>query len=141
MSVGPLLPRRTAIALAAAGLVAVTGCDDRATPTPSATPTADPDVALVEKVIRRLRHAQHVAEAGGESELAVLHRTHIEALDGTTSEGSSPAKSAPGAVRGEEQRLQEYLEGAALAAASGALARLLASMSAAVAQRLAQGLG
>jgi hypothetical protein len=82
-----------------------------------------------------------VAEAAGEEELAVLHRTHIEALDGTASERSSPAKSAPGAVRGEEQRLQQYLERAALAAASGALARLLASMSAAVAQRLAQGLG
>lgn len=141
MSAGPRLPRRSAIALAAAGLVAATGCDDGSTPTPPATPPADPDVALVDRVVRQLRAAERVARGAGESELVALHRAHIEALDGTPPTGSVPRKSAPGAVRGEEQRLQEHLETAALAARSGALARLLASMSAAVSQRQAGRLG
>ena len=137
MSPGPRLPRRSAIALAAAGLVAVAGCDDGSTPAPPATPAADPDVALVDRVLRRLVAAERVAAAAGETGLVALHRAHIEALDGTPPTGSTARKSAPGAVRAEEQRLQQHLESAALAAESGALARLLASMSAAVSQRLA----
>ena len=137
MSAGPRLPRRSAIALAAAGLVAATGCDDGSAPTPDATATADPDVALVDRVLRQLAAAERVARAAGETELVALHRAHIEALDGTPPTGSVPRKSAPGAVRGQEQELQGHLQAAALAAGSGALARLLASMSAAVSQRLA----
>ncbi|GAA1153375.1 hypothetical protein [Nocardioides aquiterrae] len=137
MSVGPRLHRRSALALATAGAVAVTGCDDGSRPTPLATPTTDPDVALVDRVLRQLALAQRVAEANGDQDLAALHRTHIEALDGTPATGTVPLKSAPGGLAGAEKRLQKQLERAALAAASGALARLLASMSAAVSQRLA----
>ena len=140
MSTGPRLHRRSALALATAGAVAVAGCDDRSTPTPLATPTADPDVALVDRVLRQLAAAQRVAEANGDRDLVALHRAHIEALDGTPATGAVPLKSAPGALAGAEKRLQRQLERAALAAASGALARLLASMSAAVSQRLAGGL-
>jgi hypothetical protein len=121
-------------------MVAVAGCDGRSAPAPAAAPTPDPDVALVDQVLRRLRHAERVARAGGADDLVDLHRAHIEALDGTPPTGKVPLKSAPGALRSSEQRLQKHLASAALDARSGALARLLASMSAAVAQRLAEGL-
>jgi hypothetical protein len=137
VSVGPRLHRRSALALAAAGAVAVAGCDDDPTPTPLATPTADPDVALVDRVLVQLRGAERVARAAGEADLAALHRAHIAALDGTPPTGSPALKTAPGAVGTREKRLQQHLADAALQARSGALARLLASMSAAVSQRLA----
>ncbi|HEU5035851.1 MAG TPA: hypothetical protein VFT70_02520 [Nocardioides sp.] len=143
MSVGPRLPRRAAIGLAAAGLAAgasaVAGCDDGSAPASGPTPAADPDVALVDEVMRHLRVAERVARSAGEDDLAALHRAHLEALDGTASTGGAQRTSAPGVVRTQEQKLRTQLASAALAAESGALARLLASMSAAVAQQLAKG--
>ena len=135
MSVGPRLPRRSALALAA-GLVVVAGCDDGETPTPAPTPTPDPDVELVDRVLAELKGAERLATAAGDGGLAALHRAHIEALDGTTPTGGPARRAGADAVRRREQRLQQHLESAALTAESGALARLLASMSAAVSQQL-----
>ena len=136
MSVGPRLPRRAALGLAAAGLAAVAGCDDRPTQAPPETP--DPDVALVDRVLRELVNAERLAVAAGLHDLGRLHRAHIAALGGDEPTPSA-ARASAAAVRRKEQRLQHHLAGAAAKAQSGALARLLASMSAAVAQRLAQG--
>jgi hypothetical protein len=138
VSVGsrPLL-RRTTLSLAVAGgVVAVAGCDDGdEKPAPSATPGPDPDTALVERVLTALAGAERVASAVGELELAALHRAHIEALDGTPPTGEPGRTTSREAVRRREQRLRTRLVDAAVAAESGELARLLASMSAAVAQR------
>lgn len=71
-----------------------------------------------------------------------LHAAHLAALPGDTEPTARPrVRGGPRPVRAElrqrEARLQRALADAAVAAGSGALAALLASMSAAVAQRLA----
>ena len=74
--------------------------------------------------------------------LAARHAAHVEALDGEPFAGRSPAVSVGGPaealrrVRAAEQQAQRRLADWSVAAESGALARLLASMSAAVAQHL-----
>lgn len=140
MHVGPhLLARRTALTLGAVAIVA-SGCDDgdKTDPgsAPSATPTEDADTALVDAVLADLTHAETVALGGGFADLAALHRAHIEALDGPEAVAGT-AVATKEAVRRTEQRLQKKLVQASVAAESGELAQLLASMSAAVAQRLA----
>lgn len=137
-----LFSRRTTLALAAAGLVAVGGCDDDGGEAPAARPTAspDPDTELVDHVVTRLARAERLARAAGLGGLAALHRAHLEALDGTPSTRPHP-KVAADVVRRQERQLQSDLVAAAMAAESGALARLLASMSAAVSQRLVVGHG
>lgn len=134
-----LLARRTALTLGAVAIVA-TGCDDGDSSDPAgappATPTPDPDTVLVDAVLADLARAETLALGAGFVDLAALHRAHIEALEGPEAEpGTGGASKA--AVRRAEQRLQRQLVQASLEAESGALARLLASMSAAVAQRLA----
>lgn len=144
MPAGPRLARRTTLALsvgAAVGSVVVAGCDDDSgVPEgvgPTATPDPDPDVALVERVLDELSAALRHASSAGAAGLVALHRAHIDALDGTPV-GSTPGRPVPaGDLRRRERRLQGHLVEAAVAAESGALAGLLASMSAAVAQRLA----
>ncbi|WP_243057331.1 hypothetical protein [Nocardioides sp. SR21] len=144
MHVGPLpLARRTALTLGAVAIV-TSGCDDgdKSDPAgaPSATPAPDPDVALVDAVLVDLARAERLALAAGLPGLAVLHREHIEALDGPEEVAGGTAVATTEAVRRTEQRLQKRLVQASVAAESGALARLLASMSAAVSQRLPRGL-
>lgn len=143
MPAGPhLLTRRTALSLGAVAL-AVSGCDDGDSPdpagTPSSTPAADPDVALVDAVLVDLDRAEQVATAAGQPDLAALHRAHIDVLEGPTptpASGHATAKQ----VRRTELALHQALTDASMTAESGALARLLASMSAAVSQRLSGGL-
>ena len=148
MPAGPRLARRTTLALAAGplvGLVAVAGCDDGGDGSPAASRTAtqppEPDVELVDGVLEELGGALRVAAAAEMADLVALHRAHIEALDGTpptplTPSTRSPRRPADAAtVRRRERLLHAHLVEAAVAAESGALARLLASMSAAVAQR------
>lgn len=147
MPAGPRLARRTTLALSAgvaagvaAGLVAVAGCDDgtgRRAAAPAATPTPDPDVALVDGVLDELGRALRLASAAGMTGLVTLHRAHIMALDGTPPAPGPVRRVDAVAVRRRERLLQAHLVEAAVAAESGPLARLLASMSAAVAQRLA----
>lgn len=144
MPAGPRLARRTTLALSAgvaagvaAGLVAVAGCDDGTGRRAAATPTPDPDVALVEGVLDELGRALRLASAAGMTDLVTLHRAHITALDGTPPAPGPVRRVDAVAVRRREHLLQAHLVEAAVAAESGPLARLLASMSAAVAQRLA----
>lgn len=148
MPAGPRLARRTTLALpvgVAAGLVTVAGCDDGSRSPGDAAPTSapepDPDVALVDGVLEELDQALRLASAAGAVDLVALHRAHIEALEGTPPVPGPRRRVDAAAVRGRERRLQAHLAEAAVAAASGALAGLLASMSAAVAQRLASAHG
>lgn len=156
---------RTTRRSALAGTLAVltmTGCD-AVTPAPLADsgpgnnrsePTtdtpADPDEALVDEVRADLAGASAlVTSALGarprlRSELApfgALHARHLRALDGDRPRGRTPVPGDAAAVRtgvrAREVRLQASLASAALAAQSGPLAALFASMSAAVAQQLA----
>ena len=141
MPAGPRLARRTTLAVAA-GVVVLSGCDDGdpgdpADPTGSAAATADPDVALVDGVLAELDRAQRIAAAAGADDLVALHAAHLEAL-GATSTTPLPAPARPRDLARHEQQLQTHLVEAAVAARSGALAALLASMSAAQSQVLAQ---
>ena len=142
MPAGPLLPRRSALAvgLAAgvAGTVVLSGCEGSdLDPRQALTGPVDPDVALVDDVLADLVRAERIATAGGRLEVAAMHRVHIEALDGEPPSGAPRRAVADDVVRRREQQLQRQLVAASMAAESGALARLLASMSAAVSQRLA----
>jgi hypothetical protein len=149
----------------ALGLVVLTACDvddlrppeDSATPVPSptpgstGTPAPDADTALVDATA--LEIASVLASVDGVRRsfprlrpqlqpLVRMHTSHLSALD---SQDVSGTAAAPGTTRdaalagvvAAEQGLQARLAVAAVEAQSGALARLLASMSASVSQHLA----
>jgi hypothetical protein len=118
--------------------------------TPAPSPTEDPDAALVERVLVELGEVSALVSAAARlaplrasmRTLGELHAAHRDALDGGPVTGRSPAAFTGAAealrrVRAREQQTQRRLAGWAVAAESGALARLLASMSAGVAQQLA----
>ncbi|MBZ5736969.1 hypothetical protein [Nocardioides mangrovi] len=130
-----LVSRRTTLAVAGAGLVVLAGCDDRDEPAgdPTTSPSADPDQALVDEVVEQQGRAWQRATKAGAADLAALHAAHLEAL-GAPTPTSGQAPRIP--VRRVEQQLQSALVAASLTARSGDLARLLASMSAAVSQQL-----
>jgi hypothetical protein len=94
-------------------------------------------LALVEAVRRQSRSLRR--QLGG---LAQVHQAHLAAL-GSDEEAhpnrprTADAEAALALVRRREQRHQRALVDRAVRAQSGRLARLLASMSAAVAQQLA----
>jgi hypothetical protein len=158
----PLVRRRTALAGLAATLL-VAGCDTgedvtppSAEPTPSATGTTGttdertPDEVLVDEVLSDLGSAIGVLTAARgfrtlRKPLAPLvraHRAHVDVLEGEVDTGTgieTPVnlELALLAVHTSERALQTSLVDAAVRAESGALARLLASMSASVAQHLA----
>lgn len=153
--------RRTAlgVALATVTVAGVTACDvadldPRSDPAPAGSPTeppADADAVLVGQVVADLvtvlaaapvaTRADDVRRAG--TAFAELHLAHLEALDAAQPEAPTPEQrnlsraEALRSLRRRERRHQRRLEEACLAATSGSLARLFASMSAAVAQRLA----
>ena len=91
--------------------------------------------SLVEAV--RRRHASLRRPLGG---LVRTHEAHLEALGSSEHPGRRPAPrgkaDALALVGARELRHQRVLADRAVAADSGELARLLASMSAAVAQQL-----
>ena len=147
--------RRTAVGAALAGLAAVSGCDagrgDGETGSGVST-AADPDSALVDRVVSEVTDlAGLVASvAGSYPRLArtvrpfrELHATHLEVLGAERSGGSAGHHSFDGAaaalreLRLREQRSQQRLVAASMAARSGDLARVLACMSAGTAQQLA----
>ena len=159
MSPAPVLrtSRRTTLGGALAGVALLAGCD-LGSDDPSSTPAPakgqdDPDAALVSDVVDDLvatltlvesvrhRHGSLRRQLG---ELAKVHRAHLEAL-GSTGRPDRRGPKAAGAtadaalalVRRREQRHQRFMADRAVDAQSGRLARLLASMSAAVAQQLA----
>lgn len=160
MSPAPALrtTRRTTLAGALAGVAVLAGCDlgdpgsddPASAPTPSADPTDDdPDAALVDDVVDdivatrllveslRRRHESLRRPLG---ELARVHDAHLAVLGSSEGSGSRPprtrnSREALTLLRARELRHQRLLANHAVAAQSGRLARLLASMSAAVAQQ------
>ena len=91
--------------------------------------------------------AGYPAQRARQRALRRLHRAHLEALDATLADApqrdgvdiavpTTPAEALR-LVRRQETGLQRFLTDAAVSAESGALAGLLASMSAGVAQQLA----
>lgn len=155
--------RRTAlggvVATLGVGIGALAGCDidpDSAGPEPAAEPTADPDSGLVETVLAELRELTDLVSGVGAAHPALrrtmaglreLHLAHREALDDepgdapTAGGGQVDPRTRPtealALVRNRERRAQARLADWSVTAQSGALARLLACMSAGVAQRLA----
>jgi hypothetical protein len=145
--------RRTALAVAAglAGL-AVGGCtsdspDDPDDPASTSAPPVDADQELVDGVVERLNTALGAVVTAGDASrplarklagLSRMHVAHLEALGGSEN-WSADIGQAPDRqeVLAGETRLQKFLTTAAVRAESGTLAKLLASMSAAVAQHLA----
>ncbi len=128
-----------------------TGSSDSASGSASAAPEEADDTALLASVRGELAAlAATVAAArratpalrGDLAPLLALHRAHAEALGEPLPRGR-PDRSAGGAgaqltrVRDGEERWQRRLVGYSVQAQSGSLARLLASMSAGTAQRLA----
>jgi hypothetical protein len=162
----PLVRRRTALA-GALGAIAATvvaaGCDtgddlgeNHATGSPSPSPSVaqepeqTPDEALVDNVLVGLAAA--VATVQGARRFRQLrpalapllhaHRAHAEVLEGELANDSPAPRpadqvAAVEAIRVSETQLQAALVDAAGRAESGALAKLLASMSASVTQHLA----
>ena len=141
-------------------LAVTTGCDlDPTGPgsepsdgSPTGDGPSDPDAALVGTLRSELLAMVTVATQAATSpdvttavrttlvDLASLHLAHADALALTPSASSTPGRAVVlpwPKVRARERRLQNRLADASVAARSGALARLLASMSAAVAQHLA----
>jgi hypothetical protein len=161
--VRPLLAttRRTALGGALLGLGA-TGCRlDRPAPGPGAgdrgaagaAAEQDPDAALVDEVLAELTAlsgltasvARYVPALRGPARaLEDLHRAHREVLGDAVptpapAAGPRPPAAAPALLllRRRELRAQRRLVDWSVAARSGALARLLASMSAGIAQQVA----
>jgi hypothetical protein len=136
-------------------MAVLAGCDlgseDPASGRASSAGPDDPDAGLVEDVVGdigvtwqlveslRRRHDSLRRPLAG---LAEVHEAHLRALGSNTrpGRGSVPRGSARQALvqlRARELRHQRLLASRAGAAQSGRLARLLASMSAAIAQQLA----
>jgi hypothetical protein len=162
----PLVRRRTALTGALGGIAATVlaaGCDTgddlgqsdpTGSPSPSSSvadePEQTPDEALVDDVLARLGSAVAVLRAARRfkqlrptvAPLLHAHRSHVEVLEGDLQDeapASRPAdlSAAAEAVRSSETDLQASIVDAAARAESGALARLLASMSASTTQHLA----
>jgi hypothetical protein len=140
-----------------AGLLAASGCGresgaETGAGQPATDPTTDPpadaDAALVQQVRGDLIDALGQVEQARRRvpslrrplrPLADLHRAHLEALGASGHDDGPEVTERPGltAVRRRELALQRQLTDAAVRAESGTLAKLLASMAAAVAQHLA----
>lgn len=154
----PSATRRTVLGGAALTVLGTTGCDldPRSAPTPQRpAPPVDADSELVEAVVGDIKDvagtvtalaAAYPALAAAVLPLAHLHASHLAELrpDGvTTPSPTSSGVPSPGpraalrGLQGRERQLQRRLVTASMAAGSGELARLLAAMSAAVAQQLA----
>jgi hypothetical protein len=131
------------------GAPSTSGSQSTATASSSA-PEQTPDEALVDEVLDALGAALGTLAAARHQRplrtpLAPFiraHRRHVEVLEGEPDTGaSSPVPASPAAalvaVRRSERGLQAMLVDAAGRAESGALAKLLASMSASVTQHLA----
>ncbi len=157
MFVAAPLTRRSALASAVLAPALLTACDiDPPTPkrsTGEPAPQPPEDSQLVVTVVAALVEAAGVVRAAAEAvpalsaelePLAQAHDAHLEVLDGAlpAAEAPSPPSATvpprPGpalnAVRRGERRLLRTLRDSCVAADSGDLARLLASMAASVSQ-------
>ncbi len=161
----PTVGRRAAV-LGLAATVLVAGCDTgddlgesagSGSPSPSTSPSAaegpeqTPDEALVDDVLARLDAAVAVLQSArgfkglrpAITPLLRAHRAHAEVLEGELDRGPGAARPADAAaavvaIRTSETQLQAALVDSSGRAESGALAKLLASMSASTTQHLAQ---
>jgi hypothetical protein len=126
------LSRRALLGVGAGGLLAASGCAE-AGPAPARPPADEPDAALVDEVVAQVTAA--AALTGRVPALTRMHAAHLAALE-------APAPAAAAAPRRElrraERDLHDFLIDASVRAESGPLARLLAAMSASLAQHLAQ---
>jgi hypothetical protein len=139
--------------------VVAAGCEARssdpvpssqATTPPASEPEEDPDAALVDAVVAELTEALSVVAGAGLARRALrpelrawqrLHEAHLDSLGASAATADPPRPTGTPAqlravVRRSEVALQRGLVEHALAARSGALAALLGTMSAAVAQQL-----
>jgi hypothetical protein len=159
---GARLTRRAALGLGI-GVVAA-GCSLNNPLSEEKTPAADavrdlaPDVAVAVEAAALVRAAQAAAESTGERLAAIapklagllaVHRAHLGAVADAVPDGvdTSPDTGTPYQVPARparalaqlvatEHKLHDGLVGLALRAESGAFARLLGSMAAAVSQQL-----
>ena len=161
----PALTRRTTLALCLGGglSLATVGCavhnplEEQRTPAAEAVRRLAPDVAVAVETVTLLRGADSAATTTGARHPALAprvaglldtHRAHLAAVvdavpDGvdTTASGAPyvvparPALALAQLVR-TEHALHDSLVGLAMRAQSGAFARLLGAMAAAVSQRL-----
>jgi hypothetical protein len=159
-SPAPRASRRAVLgsgAVAGVGLLAVvTGCgtdDSRRTGPTSVEPSApavDADSDLVTRVVAQVTSALALAKATGAAFPALrpltgpfvaLHRAHLDELGKSADGGKRHVGGAADTGRERLLRAETELQGrlvdAALAAESGALAQVFASMAAALAQRRA----
>ena len=155
--------RRTALVGAVGSALVLAGCEGSAppaaAPSPTSSPTTatseavpdDPDEALVATVVAELDEliaftsgaaAARPRISAWPAAFETLHRTHRAVLTDDEEEDTGPARVRGSAqevvgrvTRREEQAQRRFAEWA-ITAQSGQLARLLASMSAAVAQQL-----
>ncbi|GAA1445381.1 hypothetical protein GCM10009641_66530 [Mycobacterium cookii] len=155
---GRPLSRRTAVGSALATPLVLAACDIDPPPRDDASAASPPppeDAELVATVVAALVRAEGVLAATAAAPglaarlepLVAAHAAHRELLAGAVADtelpGASPARvpDAPdralAAVRRSEQRLLRQLREACVAAASGDLARVLASVAASTAQHSA----
>lgn len=144
------------VGVAAAGCQAESSLDtpDGTGTSPSAGdgegPAPDPDLQLVRRVVDDLTGTLALVGGAARARRPLtaemtpwrdLHVAHLEALEAPTrtrpSRVRGPVPELRARVRRQEALLQRGLADAAVSARSGALASLLATMSAAVAQQLA----
>ena len=149
------ISRRTTLGGGLVGLAALAGCDlggsePASSPTPP-TGSAGPDAELVDAVMDDIVAVSALVDALGRRygslrrptvQLARVHQAHLEGLGSREATGDRPPRTRNAAealalLRKRELRHQRLLADHALSARSGRLARLLASMSAAIAQQLA----
>jgi hypothetical protein len=157
--------RRTALGLGLGAVVcvSVSGCalnnplSDEKTPAADAVRNLAPDVAIAVEAATLVRGAhaavariseRHAGLAPRLTGLLATHRAHLDAVvdavpdrvDTTTDEAAYDVPSRPqralAELIGAERTLHDELVGLALRAESGAFARLLGAMAAAVSQQL-----
>ncbi len=159
MPARPVVTTRRSALAAAVGVtgLAVAGCtsdspDDPTDPVSTSAPPVDADQSLVDGLVVTLASLQVSVDALSAEfpalrrDLAAvrrMHGAHLAALGGFDDSIPSPAPHPAGRQAAleelvlSEQRLQRRLATAAVTAESGTLAKLLATMSAAVAQHVA----
>lgn len=125
----PQLSRRILLTAGVAGAGLVSACGVARSPAPASAD--DPDRSLVDEVVARITAT--AALAARAPDLLAMHAAHLDALDAAP---PVPGRAPLARLRRSEQQLQRFLVGASMTAESGQLARLLASMSAAVSQQL-----
>lgn len=158
------MSRRTVLAgfVGGAALLSAAGCSDDAKPgtrAPDSPAGLTPDVAVATTALAEIRAVREAVTAtlrrfpttrSTIGSLVALHQKHEATLvDAVPARASTSAAPAPYAVprnrdravkalEVHEQKLHDTLDGLALRAQSGQFARLLASMGAALHQRLAE---